>query len=100
MGFKILYAPNGQEAIATYQQHQSEISCVLLDMTMPKMDGAECFSQLRKINPDVQVILSSGYTDLDVTPDFIGKGLAGFIQKPYTPEALQEKMQEVFKEDS
>jgi CheY-like chemotaxis protein len=100
MGFETLSAPDGQEAVAIYRQHQSEISCVLLDMTMPKMDGAKCFSQLRKINPGVQVILSSGYTELDATPDFIGKGLAGFIQKPYTPEALQEKMQEVFKEDS
>ncbi len=67
---------------------------------MPKMDGAKCFSQPREINPDVQVILSSGYTELDATSDSIGKGLAGFIQKPYTPEVLQKKMQAVFKGDS
>jgi CheY-like chemotaxis protein len=100
MGFKTLSAPDGKEGVAVYQQHQSEIACVLLDMTMPRMDGAACFSQLRKINPDVQVILSSGYTEQDATPDFIGKGLAGFIQKPYTPEALQEKLQTIFKENS
>jgi PAS domain S-box-containing protein len=100
MGFKTLSAPDGQKGVEVYRQYQNEITCVLLDMTMPRMDGAECFSELRKINPDVQVILSSGYTEQDATPGFVGKGLAGFIQKPYTPEALQEKMQEALKGDA
>lgn len=100
MGYKTLTAVDGLEAVKIYKQYQSEICCVLLDMTMPRMDGSRCFNKLRKINPDVQVILSSGYTELDAAPEFIGKGLSGFIQKPYTPEALQEKMQEVFKEGS
>ena len=98
MGFETFGAADGLEALDIYKDHQDEIVCVLLDMTMPKMDGEACFHELRKLNPDVVVLLSSGYTEQDATPRFIGKGLAGFIQKPYTPEALQEKLQEVLQE--
>lgn len=73
---------------------------VLLDMTMPKLDGKGCFRELRRINKDVRVILSSGYNEQDATNRFTGQGLAGFIQKPYTPEALKIKMQEVFRDSS
>ena len=100
MGYETRCAQDGLDALEIYQHHQNEITFVLLDMTMPRMDGAKCFSKLREINSDVKVILSSGYSELDSTPDFLGKGLAGFIQKPYTPEAIQEKLQEIFKEDS
>ncbi len=99
MGFTTLTAEDGEDAVKIYLQHQCEISCVLMDMTMPKMDGKKCFSELRKINPNVLVILSSGYTEQDATPDFIGKDLAGFIQKPYTPEILQNKLQVVFNDN-
>ncbi|MDQ6974531.1 MAG: response regulator [Mariprofundaceae bacterium] len=64
------------------------ISVVLLDMTMPNMDGKACFRELRRINEDVKVVLSSGYSEEDATARFNGKGLAGFIQKPYSPEQL------------
>ena len=95
MGFKTLSATDGMQALEVYREHRDEIVCVLLDMTMPKMDGEACFGELRRLNPEVVVILSSGYTEQDATPRFIGKGLAGFIQKPYTPEALQEKLHDI-----
>jgi len=56
---------------------------------MPKMDGKGCFRELRRMNPDVKVILSSGYNEQDATSRFVGKGLAGFIQKPYSPETMK-----------
>ena len=96
MGFQTIGAENGLEALHLYQKFQHEIVGVLLDMTMPKMEGGECFSELRRINPDVKVVLSSGYNEQDVTNRFVGKGLAGFVQKPYTPEELQEKVRHIF----
>jgi len=61
---------------------------VLLDMTMPERDGRETFTALRRLRPDVRVILSSGYNEQEVTSAFAGEGLAGFIQKPYAPHQL------------
>lgn len=92
MGFKTLSANDGVEALELYRQHENEIVAVLLDMTMPRMDGKECFSELRRISPDVKVILSSGYNEQDATSRFVGQGLAGFIQKPYSSDLLIEKL--------
>jgi len=94
-GFNVITANDGQEGLKTYQNHKGNIVLVLLDMTMPKLDGAACFSQLKNINPDVRVLLSSGYNEQDATNRFVGKGLAGFIQKPYSADAFAKKLQEV-----
>ena len=99
MGFKTLSAVDGLDALQLYRKHQSEIVVVLLDMTMPKLDGKECFRELRRINSDVKVILSSGYNEQDATSRFVGQGLAGFLQKPYSPEALHEKIRNLFEDD-
>jgi len=96
-GFDIIEAVNGKEAVDIYRQRGSEISAVLLDMTMPKMDGKTCFSELKKINPDVRVLLSSGYSEQEIDRLFAGQSPAGFIQKPYLPELLQQKMEEILR---
>jgi len=88
MGFDTLVAVNGRDGVDVYRRHQHEIVVVLLDMTMPKLDGKGCFRELRRINKDVKVILSSGYNEQEATCRFTGKGLAGFIQKPYHPDTL------------
>jgi len=98
IGFSVLTAENGLDALAVYRRHQQEITGVLMDMTMPKMDGKECFRELRRINADVKVILSSGYNEQDATSRFVGQGLSGFIQKPYSPEALLAIVKEVWGE--
>ncbi len=95
LGFDVITAENGLEGIQQFRQYQHEITLVLMDMTMPKMDGKACFSALRGIQPDVKVILSSGYNEQDATNRFAGKGLAGFIQKPYEPEIMIKKLQEI-----
>ena len=96
LGFKTLSAEDGVAGLEMYRQHQQDIVGVLLDMTMPRMDGKECFRELRRVNPDVKVMLSSGYNEQDATSRFVGQGLAGFIQKPYSPEALSEKIEAMF----
>jgi PAS domain S-box-containing protein len=95
IGFKVITAHDGLHGVEVFRQHQEEVVLVMLDMTMPKMGGEACFSQLKAIQPDVHVVLSSGYNEQDATSRFAGKGLAGFLQKPYTPEALEEKVQEI-----
>ncbi|MDQ6954087.1 MAG: response regulator [Mariprofundaceae bacterium] len=95
IGFSSLTATDGVHALEVYRVHQHEITGVLLDMTMPKMDGKECFRELRRIRPDVKVILSSGYNEQEATSQFVGQGLAGFIQKPYSMETLMKVMKNV-----
>lgn len=90
IGFDVLTAKDGLEGVEVFEKHQGEIRAVLLDMTMPKMNGEEVFRKIRGIQPDVKVILSSGYNQQDATNRFAGKGLAGFIQKPYMPSKLQK----------
>jgi CheY-like chemotaxis protein len=82
LGFKSITANDGREAVEIFR-NTPEITFVILDLTMPHMDGEQCFRELRKMNPDVKVIISSGYNEQEVTQKFVGKGLAGFIQKPY-----------------
>jgi len=95
LGFEVMTASEGREALEIFKDHGDQIACVLLDLTMPFMDGQECFREIRRIRQDVPVILSSGYNEQDATQRFVGKGLAGFIQKPYVSETLKVKLLEV-----
>ncbi|MFC1509895.1 PAS domain S-box protein, partial [Candidatus Omnitrophota bacterium] len=95
LGFKVLTAKDGREGVEKFRTYTDEISLVLLDMTMPHMDGKEAFSELKKINPDISVILSSGYNEQEATSYFTGKGLAGFIQKPFQIDTLVAKLRDV-----
>jgi len=95
----VLTANDGVEALDIYKREGDNIDLVLLDLTMPHMDGEETFRQLRSINPDVKIILSSGYSESDIKDRFAGKGLRGFLQKPYLPEMLQQAVQRVFEDD-
>ncbi|MBN4076859.1 ABC transporter substrate-binding protein [Mariprofundus ferrooxydans] len=93
LGFQTLSAVNGQDAVQQYRQQMqqgNQISFVLLDLTMPVMSGEQAFSELCQINPAVQVIISSGYAEDDVRDRFKGTEIAGFIQKPYLPAALEK----------
>lgn len=92
-GYKVVVAGNGKEGIELFQKLNSEISLVLLDMTMPVMSGEEALVRLQKIRPAVPVVLSSGYNEAEATRSFTGKGLAGFVQKPYTAAQLAEELQ-------
>ena len=93
LGFRVLLARDGVEAVARFQADPGAIDLVLMDLTMPRMDGREAFQALRRIRPDARVILSSGYTEQESVRSIMGQGLAGFLQKPYTLQALRAALQ-------
>jgi PAS domain S-box-containing protein len=94
-GFKVLKATDGREGVDVFSRHKERITLVLLDTTMPNMNGEEAFQELTRIEPKIKVILSSGYSEQEATSHFIGQGLAGFIQKPYSLNQLIDKINEV-----
>jgi len=95
MGFNVLTAPDGQVAVELFREHADEIVCVLLDLTMPHLDGEEAFREIRRIHPETRVILCSGYNMQDAKQRFTGKRLTGFVQKPYNMATLREKLKEI-----
>ena len=94
-GFDVLLAADGIEAVELFRENSDDIACVLLDLTMPRMDGEEAFREMRRIDPEVSVILCSGYNKQDATQRFVGKGLVGFMQKPFQLSTLRETLQSV-----
>jgi len=97
LGFKVLTAADGEQAVAVFTEHADDITCVILDLNMPHRDGITTFDTLRKIRQDVKVIISSGYDKQEVSGRFDGKGLAGFIKKPYQLENLRKELYRVLK---
>ncbi len=83
LGYEVIDVDNGREGIEIYRERKEDIDLVITDMIMPEIDGREVFTALRKIDPDVRVIISSGFTPPDILRELNGKGLSGFIQKPY-----------------
>jgi PAS domain S-box-containing protein len=94
LGFTVITACDGREALELFRS-TPDIAFVILDLTMPHMDGEQCFRELRQLDPNVKVIMSSGYNEQEVTQKFVGKGLAGFIQKPYRLSTLQDAIRKV-----
>jgi PAS domain S-box-containing protein len=94
-GYRSIPAQNGEVALQAYKNCPGKVALVLLDLTMPVMSGEETLRQLQLIDPKVKVLLTSGYNEVEAVQRFAGKGLAGFIQKPYTAAALAGKVKEV-----
>ena len=99
-GFDVLTANDGREGVEALRKHSEKIVAVLLDMTMPNMDGETAFPEIRRLKSDVPVILMSGYNEHEATSRFAGKGLAGFIQKPYGHMDLIGKLRQVLEPPS
>ena len=97
LGFAVVTANDGKEALETYRA-TADIDFVILDLTMPQMGGEQCFRELRKINPEVKVILSSGFNELDGGNKIMGPGLAGFLQKPYMLDTLTKTIRETIED--
>ncbi len=96
MGYEVLKANGGNEAIRLYRDNQKKIDLVILDLIMPDMGGGETFDTLKSINPDIKVILTSGYTVNGKVSEILEKGCNGYIQKPFKMEALSKCISDVF----
>ncbi len=96
-GFTVFEAEDGREAIEIMARHAGDISAVMLDLTMPHMSGEETFTEIRKLDPQVPIILCSGYSEQDVSSRFAGRDSAGFVQKPYRLGELVSKLQEILR---
>jgi len=90
MGYHVLMAREGREAIDVYKKHRETVDLVLLDIIMPNMKGGEVFDCLKEINPDIKVLLSSGYSIDGEASKILERGGKGFIQKPFEMERLSE----------
>ena len=89
-GYRVILARDGLEALACYEAHAAEIGLIIMDLTMPRMDGRAAFQAILARNPDAKVVLSSGYTEHDAIQQFLGQHLAGFLPKPYRMSQLEE----------
>jgi two-component system cell cycle sensor histidine kinase/response regulator CckA len=92
LGYRALTARSGEEAIEIYQANKNEINLVILDMIMPDMGGGETYDRLKKINPEIKVLLSSGFSIDGQASEIINRGCNGFIQKPFNVEQLSRKI--------
>jgi PAS domain S-box-containing protein len=94
LGYSVLLARSGQEALELYRKERDRIDLVLLDMVMPGLGGGEVFDGLRTVNPHVRVILSSGYSMNGRAAEILDRGCRGFIQKPFDLHELSVRLQE------
>ena len=90
LGFTVITTEDGLKAVEIFRARYNEIDCVLLDLTMPHMDGEEAFREMRRIKSDIRIIMSSGYSKQEIFRRFAGKGMTGFIHKPYVMKELQK----------
>ena len=94
-GYEVVTAENGEAAVDIYKKRKDQIDLVILDMIMPKMNGSEAFRELKKINPNILVLLSSGYSQDGKAQGLLNEGVAGFLGKPYQVRELLEKVRAV-----
>ncbi len=96
LGYQVLIARSGEEALDVYGQQKEEIDLVILDMIMPGIGGGDVFEKLREVDPNARVLLSSGYSVNGQAKEIMDRGCNGFLQKPFAMEELSRKIKEVF----
>jgi CheY-like chemotaxis protein len=95
LGYSVLLAENGEDAVAIYRDNPSQIDLVLLDMVMPRLGGHGTFYQIRAIDPDAKILLSSGFVQEGAVQDLLDNGAAGFIAKPHRLPKLTRAIRDV-----
>lgn len=94
LGFEVRSAEDGARGLEIFKAHADEVDMVILDLTMPELNGAEVFEEIRKLRPGAKVLLASGYSEEEAVRRFTVDGLVGFIQKPFLLNALSAKLKE------
>jgi len=89
-GLRVSQASDGVEGVEFFEKHLGDLQCVVLDVTMPRMDGVEAGRRMRALDADIALVLSSGYPERDAMKRFGALGITGFLEKPYEPERLVE----------
>jgi len=95
LGYTVFEASSGEEAIDMYRQKRGEVGCIVLDMVMPGMSGLETARKLREVDPDVRIILSSGYSIEEDAQEAFEEGIRGFLPKPYRAHTLASELRRV-----
>jgi len=95
MGYRVRTATDGREAVEVYEKNRDDIDIVILDMVMPNMGGSEAYDQMKEINPEIKVLLLSGYSIDGRATEILNRGCDGFIQKPFTMKQLSAKLREI-----
>ena len=94
LGYEVEVVSSGEEAVARIQSG-ARPTCILLDVIMPGIGGAEAMRRIRSLTPDIPIVISSGFADHDSATSLSGGGAAGFISKPYRMEVLGSKLKEI-----
>jgi CheY-like chemotaxis protein len=98
-GYDVLTADDGYAGVAAFRARPDAIDCVLLDMSMPQMDGAQTLHEIRRVRPDARVVLMSGYDEQEVAAQFAGQTLDGVLQKPFSPAMLRERIRRALEDE-
>ena len=95
MGYKVLVARSGKEAIELYEKNKDQIDIIILDMIMPDVSGGDVYDRLKEINPNIRVLLSSGYSISGQADEILKRGCDGFIQKPFNMSRLSQGIRKI-----
>jgi CheY-like chemotaxis protein len=99
MGYNVLIARSGKEALELIQKNEQTIGMVILDLIMPDISGGDTYDKLKEINPEIKVMLASGYSIDGQTSEILERGCNGFIQKPFNIKKLSQKIREILDKD-
>lgn len=95
LGYMVMVAKSGREAITLYEKNRADIDRVILDMIMPGMSGGKTYDRLKEINPDIKVLLSRGYSVNGQSQEILDRGCNAFIQKPFNMKEFSQKIRAV-----
>ncbi len=98
LGYTVILAENGLDAVEIYKSNPSKIDLVILDMIMPKLGGHGAFYQIRAIDPNARILLSSGYVSEEEVNDILEQGAKGFIPKPHRISVIAEEIRRILDE--
>lgn len=95
LGYTVYESKSGTEAVEVYKENKDKVDMVILDMIMPEMSGGEVYDKIKAINPNVKILLSSGYSLEGQATEILKRGCNGFIQKPFRLKELSGKIKEI-----